>query len=244
MTDLHSLSAAYALGALDEAERAEFEAHLASCASCTAEVAEFGDVAAALADSEGAAPPAHLRAAVLSQLDHVDQEPAASGTGVASTTPAGRADAPVVSLAGRRRVVSTRNLLAAAAVVALIAVGAVLLTGNRGGAGYDDVASAGDAVVTQLAGEAGTVDVAYSPDLDLVALRGTGFDDPGPGMRYALWAIVAGTPVPAGLFAPDDGSIDGVAALDDVTVQAWGITIEPDTGSDAPTSDIIYSAEV
>jgi anti-sigma-K factor RskA len=242
-TDLHSLAAAYALDALDADERTEFESHLASCATCAAELAEFGDVTAGLAGSDAVTPPAHLRASVLSQLDSVDQE--LPGSGGVTPAPAEQRDAPVVSLADRRRrKLSLPNLLAAAAVVALIAVGAVLITGNSGGTGYDDVASANDAVITQLAGESGTVDVAYSAELDRVALRGSGFEDLAPGLRYALWAIADGTPIPAGLFEPDDGSIEDVAELEDVTAQAWGITIEPDTGSDVPTTDIIYYAEV
>lgn len=244
-TDLHALAAAYALDALDADERSEFESHLASCASCTAEVAEFGEVTAALADNHAVTPPLHLRASVLSQLDRVDQDvPGSTGTTSAPATTR-HTDAPVVSLTEhRRRKLSLANLLAAAAAVALIAVGAVLITGNNSGTDYDDIVSASDAVVTQLAGESGTVDVAYSAELDRVALRGSGLDDLAPGLRYALWAIADGTPIPAGLFESNDGSIDGVAELEDLTAQAWGITIEPDTGSDAPTSDIIYFAEV
>ena len=64
-----------------------------------------------------------------------------------------------------------------------------------------------------------------------------------PGLRYALWAIAGDTPIPAGLFVPDDGSIDDAVELDDVAADAWGITIEPETGSDAPTPPIIYFAE-
>ena len=38
--DLHHLSGAYAVDALDGAERAAFESHLLGCADCRAEVAE------------------------------------------------------------------------------------------------------------------------------------------------------------------------------------------------------------
>ena len=38
---MHEDAAAYALTALDAAELAEFEAHLATCALCQQEVAEF-----------------------------------------------------------------------------------------------------------------------------------------------------------------------------------------------------------
>lgn len=246
--DLHALAGAYALDALDDAERAEFEAHLASCAACTAEVAEFGEVATALADATGTAPPAHLKASIMSQLDAVPQELPASNDDATTEAPAHQPDPvapPVADLAERRRrKFSMSGLLAAAAVVALIAVGAVLIAGNLGGSEYDDVIAAGDAVTTQLDGESGSIDIVYSVELDRVAVRGTGLDDLEPGLRYALWAIAGGTPVPAGLFEPGDGEIEFVTELVDVAPQAWGVTVEPETGSDQPTSEIIFFAEV
>lgn len=246
--DLHSLAAAYALDALDPDERVEFEAHLAVCEQCIADVAEFGEVAAGLGEPSGVMPPAHLKAALMSQLDAVDQVDA-----VDQTTPAGRATPPMATTAPapvsdlderRRRRLSLPNLFAAAAVVALVVIGAVVISANSGGSEFDDVAASADAVVTQLEGEGGTFQVAYSAQRDRVALRGEDIDDLEPGLRYALWAIADGTPIPAGLFEPDDGSIEGVVELADVSAEAWGITVEPETGSDGPTLPIIAIGEV
>ena len=39
--DIHALSGAYAVDAVDDIERAEFERHLATCADCREEVAEL-----------------------------------------------------------------------------------------------------------------------------------------------------------------------------------------------------------
>ena len=39
--DIHALSGAYAVDAVDDIERAEFERHLATCADCREEVAGF-----------------------------------------------------------------------------------------------------------------------------------------------------------------------------------------------------------
>jgi anti-sigma factor RsiW len=39
MSDIHALSGAYAVDAVDDIERASFERHLASCPTCRAEVA-------------------------------------------------------------------------------------------------------------------------------------------------------------------------------------------------------------
>lgn len=240
MNDLHGLAAAYALDALDAGERAEFEAHLATCPDCTDAIAGFADVVESLAESSSATPPAHLRAAVLSQLDTAPQDrPADAVDAIDNPSP------PVVDMAERRRR-RTRwipGLLAAAAAVALIAVGAVVISGNRGGSDFDEVVSATDAVVTQLDGEGGTFEVAYSAELQRVALRGENVDALEPGLRYALWAIADGEPIPAGLYEPTDGSIDDVTEFADVSAQAWGITIEPESGSDTPTPPIIFIGE-
>lgn len=43
--DLHTLTGAYALGALSEQESAEFAGHLAQCQACTQEVRELRETA-------------------------------------------------------------------------------------------------------------------------------------------------------------------------------------------------------
>lgn len=47
--DLHTLTGAYALGALSEQESAEFTRHLAQCPACYQEVRELQETAARLA---------------------------------------------------------------------------------------------------------------------------------------------------------------------------------------------------
>lgn len=232
--DPHSLSAAYALDALDADERADFEAHLATCAECTAAVVDFREVASALGDATEQLPPPHVKVAVMARLDDVAQE-----------TPDASPSAPVVSLADRRREFSMAQLLSAAAAVALIAVGAIVIVGTRGGeTNFDDVVAAPDAVVTELTGEAGVLEVVWSAELDRVAVRGERLADLSAEQRYALWAIVDGVPVPAGLFEPEDGRFEEVAAIADVDAEAWGVTVESAEGSDLPTSDIILFADV
>ena len=62
------LTGAYALDALDEQERARFEAHLASCADCAAEVRSLRAAAAELSHTTSTAPPPGLRADILEML--------------------------------------------------------------------------------------------------------------------------------------------------------------------------------
>jgi len=106
--DLAPNAAAYALGALDPVERAEFEAHLATCDECRAAVDAYRRVTAGLAlATEPVAPPPALRAKVL-----------ANATAVSSAAPV-----QVPRVARRTPTTYWPGLLAAASLL-LVAIGA------------------------------------------------------------------------------------------------------------------------
>ncbi|TQM65107.1 anti-sigma factor [Humibacillus xanthopallidus] len=69
--DIHALSGAYAVDALDDGERARFEQHLAGCSACQAEVASLVEAATALSSLSDTAPPPALRAKVLQGIKTV-----------------------------------------------------------------------------------------------------------------------------------------------------------------------------
>jgi anti-sigma-K factor RskA len=100
--DLHDLTAAYALDALDPDEAEAYERHLSRCQECREQLAELNGTAAALAFGAVApAPPPRLRASIL------------------ETAAAERTN--VVPLLRRRWV--ARGLAVAAAAAACVAVG-------------------------------------------------------------------------------------------------------------------------
>jgi anti-sigma-K factor RskA len=68
MDDMHDLVGAYALDALDESERAAYEAHLAGCDQCRAELARLQESAAVLAGSVSVAPPPALKDRVMAEV--------------------------------------------------------------------------------------------------------------------------------------------------------------------------------
>ncbi|MER5895319.1 anti-sigma factor [Streptomyces sp. NPDC001876] len=72
--DPHESSGAYALHALTEDERLDFERHLEECASCRREVAELQATAALLGRATAVAPPAALREEVLRKVADTPQE--------------------------------------------------------------------------------------------------------------------------------------------------------------------------
>ena len=100
-------AAAYALGALEPAERAAFEAHLGSCAECAADVRQMRLAASALPHTvPQVSPPPSLRARILGEM-----------TGAAATAPApGPASAMVVR--------EQRGLPAWLQIAAMLVIGA------------------------------------------------------------------------------------------------------------------------
>ncbi len=92
--DLHHLSGAYAVDALDDAERTSFEQHLAVCADCRAEVSELSATAHSLGALTETAPPPSLRASVLTGIARVRPLPPLTQDAVAPAPAAAAPDAP------------------------------------------------------------------------------------------------------------------------------------------------------
>ncbi len=73
--DLHVLTGSYALDALSEPEREEFERHLQTCPTCDAEVRGLRETAARLALARAVAPPARMEQRVLAATYQTRQLP-------------------------------------------------------------------------------------------------------------------------------------------------------------------------
>lgn len=226
--DLHHLAAAYSLDALTPDERREFEEHYPSCAICMTEVDEYRETASRLAEAAATAPPADLKAKVMAQVATTRQIPPIVPTGV-------------VDLAERR--VARRTLFLTSIAAALIAVVGVFSAMQllRGPSEVEQLLALPDTIISSLDGEVGMVRVVWSPSSDQVAVIATDVPEPGPGMVYELWFLLEDGVAPAGLFTPEAGAISRLVDVEDRTPVGWGITIEPEGGSDQPTGAIVYS---
>jgi anti-sigma-K factor RskA len=232
--DVHKLTGAYAMDALDELERARFEQHLAQCEDCRAEVAELRETAALLAETTAVAPPASLRDSVLAGISQVrplaPEVPTSPTRHDARPTARGRAWMP---------------FLVAAALALVVGVGALVM---QPWAGSDDVkrltaaeqvlqAPDAEEVFVDL-GEAGRATVVRSKSQDRAVISTEDMVSAPSGKDYELWFIEGDEFVSAGLM-PDEPDqtvvLDGSAA----EAAAVGITVEPDGGSEQPTSDPI-----
>lgn len=236
-SELHHLAAAYALDALDEDERAAFEAHYPSCDVCAAEVADFRSTAAELAEDAWSAPPPDLKTKIMSDVSRTRQVPPILPD-------------RVVDLAERRRRRASRStVLGAAAAALVVIVGVVFAVRDSQPTDLEALVAARDAVRTELdataAGADGSIEIIWSAQRDAVAVIGDGLDDPGAGMAYQLWFVLGDDGVaPAGLFDPASGSIEAVLDVDDIDGAGWGVTIEPETGSEQPTNEILFLGSI
>jgi anti-sigma-K factor RskA len=121
---LHDLAGAYVLGALDPAERAEFERHLAECQACANEVRSLQPVVDGLGQVVPLIdPPAPLRDRVLSSATQL-ASPKRAEQAKAWPKPAERVTGGPAGpkLAGRARAASVGGWLAAAAAL-VVSVG-------------------------------------------------------------------------------------------------------------------------
>ena len=231
--DIHALSGAYAVDALDDLERAGFERHLAECAECRAEVASLREATALLAETAATEPPAALRDRVLADITKVRPLP-----------PEGTADRPRSTPRHHGR---GARILAAAAAAVVLGAGATVVwqqpwqdDTSQAPSATQEVLSAPDARSTSLDFPGGAkATVTHSDSMGKAVLVTEKMPPPPKGMVYQLWLDqpVSGM-VSAGVMPvkPDQTvMLEGDAS----TAAAAGITVEPEGGSDHPTSEPI-----
>jgi anti-sigma-K factor RskA len=237
--DTHTLTGAYALNALSPNESVRFEDHLADCDSCVQEVRGFKETSARLAAATAQAPPAELRARVLEEVARTRQLAPAPE----------RLPEPRV----RRAWPWMLGLALAACVAAIIALGAVVLDQGRQ---VDElrtneqriaaVISAPDAVSTSAEPMEGvSVTVVHSEGLGNLVFSAHGLDDLHDE-DYQLWLTRDdGSVYSAGVLSVDDaGFVLPVLAEPDEGTEGVAVTVEPEGGSEQPTSDPVMAMPV
>jgi anti-sigma factor RsiW len=220
---------AYALGALDEAERVTVAAHLETCDQCARDLAQFEDALfeAAAVGAVRADPPRDLRARIV--LRHRGAR--------AATKEAWSA--------------RLREWLARPVPVAVPLALAVLLVVSFSAVGI--ARRDADTYAQELAGVADGRVVALAPQKNAADARGalviprTGdpyvvlrLASPPTGKTWEAWVIKGQRPLAAGLSA--SGGVFTIvlsAPVDAGDVVA--VTLEPATGSSAPTSDPVLA---
>ncbi|MBG6084376.1 anti-sigma factor [Zhihengliuella flava] len=200
----------------------------------------------------------------------VAASPAAESTSPAQPVPAPEtvaeeeAEAEVVSLADYRRKQHTMRLLSAAATVLLLSTGVltgvVMVQQNEldstqaqlaESLHYQEMAgqilTASDAKIANLpSAEGGEVHLSYSAAEGKMILSASALPELPEDRAYELWLISDEGAAPAGMLSAAqaagrepkmlEGSMEGVTHI--------GITVEPATGSEQPTTDPIVLSEL
>ncbi|MBC7725483.1 MAG: anti-sigma factor [Burkholderiaceae bacterium] len=265
--ELHLLTGAYALNALGDAEKAEFEDYLEGSQDARTEVNQMLDTAAMLGLSTRAVVPSpELKANLMALLSSTPQHSATEATEI-----------PVPSIAEQRSIRSIADgsapveptavypevgpvearahsrwfsrplgiLAAAAAAVALFAGGAALGQGLNP-TGYQQaqadrfvaISTAADvqrSVSTVEGG--GSATLLWSDELQQSAIRVDGLPPLAENKVYQLWYIGEAGVDGAGIFSSADGAstwrvLEGHMG----SATAVGVTVEPQGGSDEPTT--------
>lgn len=230
-TEIHALSGAYAVDALDDLERAQFERHLAGCAECRAEVDSLREAAALLPETTAAAPSDALRERVLAGIATVRPLPPLT----------------VEPPARRRPRFRPAALVAAAAAVVAVGAGAVIWQPWDDETSQAPQLSAADRVrqaedaerYVQEFPDGSTAVLTRSKSLNEAVIETSDMAPPPEGKVYELWLDHEGVGmVPAGLM-PNEADAVVVLEGDPATAQGAGITIEPAGGSPEPTGETV-----
>jgi anti-sigma-K factor RskA len=225
----HDLVAAYALDALDDEERVDFERHLADCAVCKAQLAELEEASTALAYAESVEPPPALRERIL-EAAHAE-------------------NGKVVQFPRRRWLFPATVAAAAAAAVVAIGVGLWANSLSRdldrersANAGYARALQllGGGAEVTQLADAEGGLLVAPDGEAALVVC---GLQPAPKDKTYEAWVIEGETPRPAGLFRGGGGCPPVLLEQKVRPGTQVAVTLERKGGATRPTGPILVRSE-
>jgi anti-sigma-K factor RskA len=231
---LHDLADAYALDALDEADRNRFERHLRNCTACTEEVRRLAEVTTAMAMAVAAEPPPGLRDRVMAAVPVTRQLPP--------------------EVAEPRRLVSVPRSpwlprlatgIAVAGVAAAVVLGIVQVNVQHR---LDTVQAQNQAIAAVLAAPdaaiksaspsvGGTATVVLSYSERKIVFTGSALPALPNSKVYELWLIGSAAARPVGLLpeanAGKTGPVlaSGLQAGDKVAM-----TVEPAGGTSSPTT--------
>ena len=226
---------AYVLRALPEQERRELEEYLAAHPERQAEIDELGNVASLLALSPPEQEPSpELRRSIMAVVE-AQRPPARTRSW----------------LAGVKELLSVRNLTLGAAALLVIGLFSwnMLLQGQVQDL-QGQVASLQDSQQSRMVALAGT-GAAQRAEAEVILLKDhkavlMAEDMPRvpENKTYQIWVIEDDVPQPSGLFEADGDTVAAVVEkpLDEDDVIA--ITIEPNGGSQQPTTDPMLTAKL
>lgn len=245
--DFAELSAAAALGALTPDQQRAFEAEVAQHPEREALVRDDLDAASRLAAvAPPVTPPPFIRDALLARIADDSTPDAAARPGGAADAPELDATPPPASASRRPR----RWFALAASVVLLVAIGfgAVSLGQQLNPppavVALEEIQQAPDAASASVELDGGGEATAHwSGELGKAVLVSDGLPSLASDQSYELWFVRDEGPVPAGVFAVDDGEATALLTAEMHAGDVIAVTVEPAGGSPTgkPSGDPIFA---
>ncbi|HEY3980485.1 MAG TPA: anti-sigma factor [Streptosporangiaceae bacterium] len=251
--DLHALTGAYAVDALEPAERERFDRHLVRCSSCAHEVRGMQATATRLAVAVAAPPPPGMKAAVLTAAAQTRQHPPVVDADPEEEGALPRARHRHGSARSRRRfrlAVPVAAVAAAAAIALGVTVGVQQSRLDRVEAQQHQVTavlSAPDArIVSGRTALGGHTTMVVSASLDKMVFTSSGLPALAHARVYELWLLTpAGGAIANGLLpAARSGATAPVISSGPPRGDQVAVTVEPAGGSKQPTSKPIVVLSV
>ncbi|MEX1078054.1 MAG: anti-sigma factor [Homoserinimonas sp.] len=255
--ELNTDAAGYALNALSPQERDNFEAQLMESEAMRNELTGLSDTAALLGLAvEPVQPKADLKANIMAKLASTPQLPRESDASPRRVEPAPPTETTstpgaVESKTRARWFTRPAGILAAAAAAAALFAGGNLVGWNLAHNDFavtqatalaelqaaEDVQSA-----TATVAGGGTAELIWSIERQRSAIVIDDLPDLPENRVYQLWYIDGGGATPAGTFEPAGRGktlrvLDGTMSAGDTI----GITVEPEGGSQQPTTDPVVA---
>jgi len=237
--------ALHALGVLQGEERIALEKHLQECAACRREVEQLrGDMALMALSATGPTPPRRARQRLLEAVARDPRQTAAPAQrGWWTFVPWVVAAALGIGLIAvwlhnsdlQRRIAGLQNQ-SAQQLAELQRAREVVSTLTA----TDAMRVTLVAAKTPLQPQGKTI---YVRDRSSLIFLASNFQPLPPQKAYELWLIpTSGAPIPAGVFKPDahgSATVINPPLPKGVEAKAFAITVEPESGSSAPTMPII-----
>ena len=233
--DLHVLTGSYALDAISDTEREEFERHLQHCPACVAEVRGMRETAARLALACAVTPPARMEQQVLAATYRTRQLPPLSADRPRRALPrraSSRSAFPRGAVTRRVAVLAAAASVAVAAALGITQLSAQHQLDQARATAIARVVTAPDAhVATARTSVGGSVTVVTSAALREAVVSASGMASLPSSRVYQVWVMSPSGARSAGLMHGSSLLASAVRPGDRI-----GITVEPADGTARPTT--------
>jgi anti-sigma-K factor RskA len=249
--ELHLLTGGYALDALPDAERSEFEKHMDRCPSCADEVRGLSETAARLAMATAVTPPPGMRARVLAAAPHTRQLAPDSRNSPARAGSRGRFRRVPLSRAGLTAGVLTLAAAIAFLLFLTVSTNSQLRQAQSANRQIAAVLAAPDARIESMPVTAGGTITAVLSPRQAEAVVTTANLPSLPGTRvYQLWVMTSSGSARSVALLTLNGAGTGAGSTAPVLAggvqpgDKLGITVEPAGGTRQPTTTPVVTMPV